>query len=69
MVPVRNGEAAIADCIEALLCQDYPAEQREILVIDNGSRDRTAEIAGTYPVTCVSEPHRGSLFTPRIPAT
>jgi cellulose synthase/poly-beta-1,6-N-acetylglucosamine synthase-like glycosyltransferase len=59
VVPVRNGEAAIAECIEALLSQDYPAEQRQIVVVDNGSRDRTAEIARTYPVTCVSEPRRG----------
>ena len=32
---------------------------REIIVADNGSRDRTAEIARAHGATVVSEPERG----------
>ena len=42
IVPVRDGESTIADCIDAILATDYPADRREILVVDNGSTDGTA---------------------------
>jgi GT2 family glycosyltransferase len=38
---------------------DYPPERREILVIDNGSRDSTAEIIKSLPVCYLSEMRRG----------
>jgi glycosyltransferase involved in cell wall biosynthesis len=41
IVPARNEEAVIADCIESLAQQ---AEIFEILVVDDQSADRTAEI-------------------------
>src|SRR5689334_14241359 len=47
-------------CLTAVLNVDYPAEQREIVVVDNGSRDRTAEIVERYPVTLLHEARRGS---------
>jgi len=59
VVPIRNGREVISECIEALLAQDFPAGQREILVVDNGSTDRTAEVVRSYPVTYLSEPRRG----------
>ena len=42
LVPARNEQASIADCVDALLAQDYPA--LEIVVLDDDSTDRTAEI-------------------------
>ena len=59
VVPVRNGEEMIGDCIESLLAGDYPPDHHEILVIDNGSTDRTAEIIRRYPVGYLREDHRG----------
>jgi cellulose synthase/poly-beta-1,6-N-acetylglucosamine synthase-like glycosyltransferase len=58
-VPVRNGEDTIEDCLRSLLEQDFPPERREILVVDNGSTDRTAEIVDSLGVRRVREHRRG----------
>jgi glycosyltransferase involved in cell wall biosynthesis len=50
VVPVLNGEQTIRECLVSLLRADYPPERQEILVIDNGSTDRTAEIVKSFPV-------------------
>ncbi|MDP8955765.1 MAG: glycosyltransferase [Actinomycetota bacterium] len=59
VIPVLNGEATIGACLSALVKSDYPKECFEILIVDNGSTDRTTEIAKRYPVTLLSEPRRG----------
>ena len=41
-IPSYNGEKYIAQCIESIQSQDMPVE---ILVVDDGSTDRTLEIA------------------------
>ncbi len=47
-VPVYNEERNLAQVLDALLCQDYPAEKRRILVISDASTDRTDDIARSY---------------------
>lgn len=44
IVPVFNGQKVVAACIESLLTQDYPMNRYEIIVVDNGSTDRTKEL-------------------------
>lgn len=51
-VPCYNAEKYIAECLEGILKQTYPID--EILVIDDGSTDRTVEIASKYPVKIIS---------------
>ncbi|HTD80876.1 MAG TPA: glycosyltransferase family 2 protein, partial [Thermoplasmata archaeon] len=48
MVPARNEESVLARTLEGILAVDYPAARIEILVIDDGSADRTAEIAAGF---------------------
>ena len=43
VVCIYNGEATIKDCCEGLARLDYP--DYEVIVVDDGSTDRTAEIA------------------------
>jgi glycosyltransferase involved in cell wall biosynthesis len=60
VIPVLNGERTIRECLVSLLRTDYPPERREILVVDNGSTDRTTEIVQAYPVTLLREERRGA---------
>jgi glycosyltransferase AglE len=55
IVPVLNDELRIRRCIEALLAQSYAADRREIIIVDNGSTDRTREVVASYPVTLLVE--------------
>jgi glycosyltransferase involved in cell wall biosynthesis len=59
VVPVRNGERSLDSCLGSLAAQDYPPDRHEILVVDNGSTDRTPEIIDSYPVRHLHEPRRG----------
>lgn len=49
IVPAYNEEKSIARCIESLLRQDYTG-QKEIIVVNDGSTDRTPQIVPQYPV-------------------
>ncbi|MDA2931703.1 glycosyltransferase [Nitrospinae bacterium AH-259-F20] len=62
IVPVLNGERTIRDCLVSLLRMDYPPELREILVVDNGSTDGTAEIVKSFPVRYLQEERRGASY-------
>lgn len=54
IVPVYNSEETIAQCLDALLNQDYPDEDYEIIVVNDGSTDRTRKIAERYPVLLIN---------------
>jgi succinoglycan biosynthesis protein ExoA len=44
LLPVYNEARYIERCLNAILTQDYPAEQLEILVIDGRSTDKTRDL-------------------------
>jgi len=48
IIPAHDEESVIAARLDNLLALDYPAEQLEILVVSDGSTDRTDEIVGRY---------------------
>jgi uncharacterized repeat protein (TIGR01451 family) len=53
IVPAYNEEAHIAACLESIQKQDYKGDM-EVIVVNDGSTDRTAEIASKYPIDLVS---------------
>jgi cellulose synthase/poly-beta-1,6-N-acetylglucosamine synthase-like glycosyltransferase len=59
IVPVRDGESVIADCLDSILASDYPPDRREILVVDNASSDGTAALIRSRPVTYLREDRTG----------
>ena len=60
VIPARNSERTIAECVDSVLRVEYPADRREIFVVDNRSTDRTARIASRRPVQLLREPRRGA---------
>lgn len=55
VVPALNEEKYLPACLSSLNAQDYPKDKYEVIVVDNASTDRTAEIAsemGAKVVKC-----------------
>jgi GT2 family glycosyltransferase len=52
-----NGERTIRDCLEGMAALDYP--NFEVIVVNDGSTDRTARIASEYDVRLISTHNRG----------
>lgn len=57
LIPVHNEEALLAECLEAVLvAASHPGlegEPVQILAVLDSCTDRSASIAGAYPVQCV----------------
>ncbi|OPY15876.1 MAG: putative glycosyltransferase EpsJ [Syntrophus sp. PtaB.Bin138] len=61
LIPAFNAEKWIHDCIESALAQTWP--RKEIIVVDDGSRDSTLEIAKRYAsanVLVTTQDNRGA---------
>jgi GT2 family glycosyltransferase len=56
IVPVRNGEASIPPLLDSLAAQTLAPDRFEVIVVDNDSSDRTAEVARAGGARVVSEP-------------
>jgi glycosyltransferase involved in cell wall biosynthesis len=71
LVDTYNHERFIEQAIVSALEQDFPAEEREIIVVDDGSTDSTAEIARKFAphVRLILKPNGGqaSAFNVGIP--
>lgn len=48
IVPCRNEQRHIAQCLDSILANDYPSDRMEILVVDGMSEDRTREVVRGY---------------------
>lgn len=56
VVPVRNGADSLPALLASLASQTLAKDRFEIVVVDNASRDRTADIARAAGATVVFEP-------------
>lgn len=66
IIPAFNAEAFLAEAIESALNQDYP--RFDVLVIDDGSEDRTAEIATKFTpaIKLIQQRNQGSAASRNI---
>ncbi len=58
IVPTFNGEETVAECLNSLLDQSWSGEY-EVIVVNDGSSDRTSDIVKKYPVKRLAQEHRG----------
>ncbi|MGH9379527.1 MAG: glycosyltransferase [Thermoanaerobaculia bacterium] len=57
VVCVYNGEETLEDCLDGLTALEYP--DYEVVVVDDGSTDGSAQIAARYPCRLIRTPNRG----------
>jgi lipopolysaccharide/colanic/teichoic acid biosynthesis glycosyltransferase/glycosyltransferase involved in cell wall biosynthesis len=59
VVPAYNAADTLSLCLSALARQDFPAEDYEVVVVDDGSTDATADVARRSGVRVFSQPNAG----------
>ena len=65
IIPILNNERTIGSCLKAILGQDYPRENYEILIVDNGSTDRSVDIIKKSPVKLLFEKRAHNSYMAR----
>jgi cellulose synthase/poly-beta-1,6-N-acetylglucosamine synthase-like glycosyltransferase len=61
VVAARNEEENISHCIQSLLRQDYPADKFEILIVDDFSTDKTAELIKKFETSVTNLKYLSSI--------
>lgn len=64
IVPAHDGAAVLAESLPALKASELPAERWELIVVDDGSADATADVGGRWAdrVVRLPAPARGPAF-------
>lgn len=64
IIPTKDRAAELEDCLAALSAVDYRREDLEVIVVDDGSRDETPEVAGRHPcVYLANDRNRGQSYS------
>lgn len=69
IIPIYNHENFVAQAIKSAQEQNYPSEKLEIICLDDGSRDRSFEVAkkilasGKNPFQCIKQENMGAHAT------
>lgn len=59
VVPAYNAQGTLGRCLQALRTQTLPATAYEVIVVDDGSTDRTAQVARDHGALVVSSARGG----------
>jgi glycosyltransferase involved in cell wall biosynthesis len=63
VIPAYNEEKFLRSCLESVIANRYP--NLEIILVDDGSTDNTAEVASKYPVKIIRRASRGGIALAR----
>lgn len=56
VIPVKNDAERLGACLASLGRQSYPADRYEVIVVDNGSSDRSVEVADEHGAKVLVQP-------------
>ncbi|MBP1711749.1 MAG: spsQ 3 [Deltaproteobacteria bacterium] len=59
VIPAYNAGRTLPDTLTALKQQTISHEEYEVIVVDDGSTDDTADAARRFGVNCIGQPNRG----------
>jgi glycosyltransferase involved in cell wall biosynthesis len=59
IIPAYNSESTMESCLNALVRQSLDPDDYEVIVIDDGSTDGTADIIKGFPVKYIRQPNNG----------
>jgi len=62
VIPAYNEEAEIGKCLDSLLKQELDKSEFEVIMVDNASTDKTAEIIKKYPFKYVYEAQKSVVI-------
>ena len=62
VIAAFNEEENLPKCLDALVSQNFPKDKYEIIVVDNNSVDKTAEIALSYGAEVIKEEKQGNTY-------
>src|SRR5262249_59852706 len=72
VVPARDEEHTLDRCLSSIVAQHWPADRLQVVVVENGSRDRTRAVAAAWaargppgPVLLSPAAHPGGAVNPR----
>ncbi len=55
IAPILNAEKYLDEFLQALMDQKYPKDLIQIIIVDNGSSDKSVELAKKYPINLIFE--------------
>lgn len=60
VIPVFDSEDTLAACLHGLQAQDFAQGQYEVIVVNDGSTDRTASVAANFDIQLLEQENQGA---------